>query len=139
MTAETGTYRWMAPEMILRLPYDSKVDVYSFGIVLYELLSGRVPYAELEPMVATNEVSRRGLRPPVPREAGPGLGRLMTRCWCSPAGERPSFTEVGAALPELTAEADEAAQRGAQPFSWTGASSWLARAGGSLRGRRPPG
>ncbi|XP_031742701.1 serine/threonine-protein kinase STY8-like [Cucumis sativus] len=34
MTAETGTYRWMAPEVIEHKPYDHKADVYSFGIVL---------------------------------------------------------------------------------------------------------
>jgi serine/threonine protein kinase len=42
MTAETGTYRWMAPEVIEHKPYDSKADVFSFGVVLWELLTGKV-------------------------------------------------------------------------------------------------
>lgn len=42
MTAETGTYRWMAPEVIKHGPYDHKADIFSFGIVLWELLTGKV-------------------------------------------------------------------------------------------------
>ncbi|KAJ0771137.1 putative dual-specificity kinase TKL-Pl-4 family [Helianthus annuus] len=42
MTAETGTYRWMAPEVIEHKPYDHKADVFSFGVVLWELLTGKV-------------------------------------------------------------------------------------------------
>ena len=41
MTAETGTYRWMAPEIITHAPYDEKADVYSYGILLWELLTGK--------------------------------------------------------------------------------------------------
>ena len=41
-TGETGTYRWMAPEVIEHKEYDHKVDVYSFGILLWELLTGEV-------------------------------------------------------------------------------------------------
>ncbi|KAJ0474986.1 putative dual-specificity kinase TKL-Pl-4 family [Helianthus annuus] len=42
MTAETGTYRWMAPEVIEHKPYDHIADVFSFAIVLWELLTGEV-------------------------------------------------------------------------------------------------
>lgn len=52
MTAETGTYRWMAPEVIEHKPYDHKADVFSFGIVLWELLTGEIPYAYLTPLQA---------------------------------------------------------------------------------------
>ena len=44
MTAETGTYRWMAPEIITHAPYDEKADVYSYGILLWELLTGKLGF-----------------------------------------------------------------------------------------------
>lgn len=44
-TAAIGTYHWMAPEILLAQPYNEKVDVYSFGILLYEIFSESIPYS----------------------------------------------------------------------------------------------
>ncbi|XP_018450396.1 serine/threonine-protein kinase STY17 isoform X4 [Raphanus sativus] len=52
MTAETGTYRWMAPEVIEHKPYDHRADVFSYAIVLWELLTGELPYSYLTPLQA---------------------------------------------------------------------------------------
>ncbi|MFS7925350.1 putative dual-specificity kinase TKL-Pl-4 family [Helianthus anomalus] len=52
MTAETGTYRWMAHEVIEHKPYDHKADVFSFGVMLWELLSGKLAYEYLTPILA---------------------------------------------------------------------------------------
>lgn len=56
LTGETGTYVYMAPEVIRCEPYDEKCDVYSFGIILNELLTGNYPYIEtqLGPAKVTN-------------------------------------------------------------------------------------
>ena len=43
-------HRWMAPEVIEHNPYGEKADVFSFGIVLWELLTGKVPYQEMTPL-----------------------------------------------------------------------------------------
>ena len=64
MTAETGTYRWMAPEVIRHSRYDHRVDVFSFGIVCWEMLSGRLPYDQLSPIQAAAAVVEN-LRPAV--------------------------------------------------------------------------
>ncbi|GMF60732.1 unnamed protein product [Phytophthora fragariaefolia] len=50
LTAETGTYGWMAPEVIRHEPYSSKADVYSFAVVLWELLARDVPFKGQTPM-----------------------------------------------------------------------------------------
>ncbi|KAJ0090539.1 hypothetical protein Patl1_13802 [Pistacia atlantica] len=48
LTGETGTYVYMAPEVIRCEPYNEKSDVYSFGIILNELLTGNHPYIETD-------------------------------------------------------------------------------------------
>ncbi|KAF0723128.1 hypothetical protein Ae201684P_015630 [Aphanomyces euteiches] len=47
MTAAVGTLRWMAPEMMLFQPYSSAVDIFSFGVVLSEMSTHEMPYADL--------------------------------------------------------------------------------------------
>jgi serine/threonine protein kinase len=49
---DPGTYRWMAPEMYKHKPYGRKVDVYSFGLVLWELVTGSLPYEDMTPVQA---------------------------------------------------------------------------------------
>ncbi|KAM0013449.1 putative dual-specificity kinase TKL-Pl-4 family [Helianthus debilis subsp. tardiflorus] len=94
MTPEMGTYRWMAPEMIQHRPYTQKVDVYSFGIVLWELITGTLPYHNLTDLQAAFAVVNKGLRPTVPNDCLPILREIMTRCWDVDPDVRPPFTQV---------------------------------------------
>lgn len=57
----TGTYRWMAPEMIKEKHHTKKVDVYSFGIVLWELLTALTPFDNMTPEQAAFAVSQKVL------------------------------------------------------------------------------
>lgn len=54
-----GTYRWMAPEMIKEKPYARKVDVYSFGIVLWELTTALLPFQGMTPVQAAFAVAEK--------------------------------------------------------------------------------
>ncbi|XP_020410764.1 serine/threonine-protein kinase STY46 isoform X2 [Prunus persica] len=94
MTAETGTYRWMAPEVIEHKPYDHKADVFSFGVVLWELLTGKLPYENSTPLQAAVGVVQKGLRPTIPRHTNPMLMELMERCWQQDPSLRPEFSEI---------------------------------------------
>lgn len=66
LAEDPGTYRWMAPEMIKRKAYNRKVDVYSFGLVLWEMVTGTIPYEEMTPIQAAfavvNKVSFSNLK-----------------------------------------------------------------------------
>ncbi|XP_010245293.2 PREDICTED: serine/threonine-protein kinase STY46-like [Nelumbo nucifera] len=106
MTAETGTYRWMAPEVINHQPYDQKADVFSFSIVLWELTTGKVPYETMTPLQAALGV-RQGLRPALPEKTHPKPLDLMQRCWEAVPSKRPSFSEIVAELEEFLQEIQE--------------------------------
>ncbi|CAI7871646.1 unnamed protein product [Closterium sp. NIES-53] len=111
MTKEVGTYRWMAPEAFgtSSWPVTHKADVYSYGIVLWELIAGELPFADYSPLQAAVAVALNGARPPVPENCPPGIRKLMERCWDKAPKERPEFTEVITVLQQLMRE--EAAQR----------------------------
>ncbi|KAF8063034.1 STY17 [Scenedesmus sp. PABB004] len=94
MTAETGTYRWMAPEVIEHKPYDEKADVFSFGVVLWELLTCKIPYSDMTPLQAAVGVVQKGLRPAIPQSCPPQLASMMAACWDASPLHRPSFKEL---------------------------------------------
>ncbi|KAK2404449.1 ACT protein tyrosine kinase family protein [Trifolium repens] len=109
MTAETGTYRWMAPEVINHQPYDQKADVFSFSIVLWELVTAKVPYDTMTPLQAALGV-RQGLRPELPKHGPPKLLDLMQRCWEAVPSSRPSFNEIRVELENLLLEVENSSE-----------------------------
>ncbi|XP_023759386.1 serine/threonine-protein kinase STY46 isoform X1 [Lactuca sativa] len=109
MTAETGTYRWMAPEVINHQQYDEKADVFSFAIVLWELVTGKVPYEKMTPLQAALGV-RQGVRPDVPRDTHPELKELMQRCWDFDPRNRLSFSQIRLQLEGLLLEIQDEAK-----------------------------
>ncbi|KAJ7978664.1 putative Protein kinase [Quillaja saponaria] len=104
MTAETGTYRWMAPEVIEHKPYDHKADVFSFAVVLWELLTGKLPYEYLTPLQAAVGVVQKGLRPTIPKHTHPKVVELLERCWQQDPTLRPDFSEIREILEQLAKE-----------------------------------
>ncbi len=105
MTAETGTYRWMAPEVVSHQRYDAKCDVFSYGILLWEIVTGgAVPYAGFTPLQAAVGVVQKGLRPSLPEGVHPALARIMARCWDANAAARPDFSTLISMLESLSAE-----------------------------------
>eukprot|EP00878_Enallax_costatus_P020965 GHUV01022181.1.p1 GENE.GHUV01022181.1~~GHUV01022181.1.p1 ORF type:complete len:482 (+),score=159.09 GHUV01022181.1:903-2348(+) len=122
MTAETGTYRWMAPEVIEHKPYDEKADVFSFGVVLWELLTCKIPYSDMTPLQAAVGVVQKGLRPAIPPNCPPQLTTMMAACWDASPMHRPSFKELTPQLQVLLdlVKEDEARKAAATSSSTKG-------------------
>ena len=68
-------------------------DIYSYGVILYELISGKVPWDGLNAMQVVGAVAFQDKRLPVPEGVDPKIGKLMEDCFAPPA-KRPSFEEV---------------------------------------------
>jgi tRNA A-37 threonylcarbamoyl transferase component Bud32 len=93
-SADTGTYRWMAPEMISHKHYSKKVDVYSFGIVLWELVTGLLPFQNMTPVQVAYAVVNKNLRPVIPEDCPSQLRFLMEDCWRANPERRPNFYQI---------------------------------------------
>ncbi|KAL1496290.1 hypothetical protein AB1Y20_016252 [Prymnesium parvum] len=100
LTAETGSYRWMAPEVMRHEPYDERCDVYSFSLVAYELLTHDIPFSGWMPVEAAFAVAKQAARPPLPSSPA-AVTSLLRRCWEQSFACRPSFAAVVSALEEL--------------------------------------
>ncbi|GLT49888.1 hypothetical protein SLA2020_234120 [Shorea laevis] len=91
---DPGTYRWMAPEMIKKKSYGQKVDVYSFGLILWEMVAGTIPYDDMNPIQAAFAVVNKNLRPVIPGDCPPPLRALIEQCWSLQPDKRPDFSQI---------------------------------------------
>ncbi|XP_072977035.1 serine/threonine-protein kinase STY46-like [Typha angustifolia] len=102
LTGETGTYVYMPPEVIRCEPYNEKCDVYSFGIILNELITGEHPYMETNygPTKIALEVAEGRLRPKLPEDYFEHCKLIELICclWDEDASRRPSFGMITSAL-----------------------------------------
>mmetsp|Transcript_19477 Transcript_19477/g.58856 ORF Transcript_19477/g.58856 Transcript_19477/m.58856 type:complete len:1008 (+) Transcript_19477:234-3257(+) len=89
-----GTFRWMAPEVARREGSSKSSDVYSFSMLMYELITHQVPFAAWSAELAAAVVAQNGARPALPAGTPAPLVDLMRRCWASDPLKRPSFRKV---------------------------------------------
>lgn len=95
MTAELGTVTYMAPELIgnAYAVYDTSVDTYSFGLLLYDLLVGANKYPNWFPLQIAMSVVKNKWRPELPAYA-PTFGELIVQCWSQNPRKRPKMTNI---------------------------------------------
>jgi len=112
LTAETGTYRYMAPEVIRHESYSSDADVYSFGICLWQLITREIPFKTMTPLQAAYAVAQ-GHRPEIPSFVPPPLQELIMACWDEDSSQRPCFTFIAQTLADYAKNLDSRADVGA--------------------------
>mmetsp|Transcript_38840 Transcript_38840/g.93622 ORF Transcript_38840/g.93622 Transcript_38840/m.93622 type:complete len:216 (+) Transcript_38840:222-869(+) len=107
-TQPGGTPQWMAPEVLSNLlgrkvAYDMRVDVYSYAILLWEIMHCKVPYGEtgMDQMAIANAVFSKGIRPPMSSRCPPEVAKLIVACWDTDPNRRPSFKDIVARMNQI--------------------------------------
>uniref|UniRef100_A0A8C7LLA5 Mitogen-activated protein kinase kinase kinase 20 n=1 Tax=Oncorhynchus kisutch TaxID=8019 RepID=A0A8C7LLA5_ONCKI len=89
-----GTFPWMAPEVIQSLPVSETCDTYSYGVVLWEMLTREVPFKGFEGLQVAWLVVEKQERLTIPTSCPPSFADLMKKCWQAEPKERPVFKQV---------------------------------------------
>ncbi|XP_030402571.1 mitogen-activated protein kinase kinase kinase 10 [Gopherus evgoodei] len=89
-----GTYAWMAPEVIRLSLFSKSSDVWSFGVLLWELLTGEVPYREIDALAVAYGVAMNKLTLPIPSTCPEPFARLLAECWDPDPHARPPFGSI---------------------------------------------
>lgn len=96
-----GTPEWMAPEVLRNEPSNEKCDVYSFGVILWELATLRMPWSGMNPMQVVGAVGFQDRRLDISKEVDPLVARVIRECWQTEPSLRPSFAQLATALKSL--------------------------------------
>ncbi|KAL2317910.1 hypothetical protein Fmac_031786 [Flemingia macrophylla] len=96
-----GTPEWMAPEVLRNEPANEKCDVYSFGVILWELTTTRIPWKGLNPMQVVGAVGFQNKRLEIPEDVNPTVAQIIRDCWQTEPHLRPSFSQLMSRLYRL--------------------------------------
>ncbi|XP_042516081.1 serine/threonine-protein kinase STY13-like [Macadamia integrifolia] len=97
---KAGSYLYTAPELLRRMKYDHKVDIYSFSLIFWGMLKNELPFEDMNLHDIKTKVVEQGTRPcleGIPSE----ISSLLQRCWSDEINLRPDFTDVVKELSEF--------------------------------------
>lgn len=111
LTGNTGSLRYMAPEVALNKPYSLSVDAYSFGVLFWQLCALTVPYSGYSCKMHAELVVGKGYRPKPDKSWPESWTSLMRSCWAEDHSNRPTFSEIFRVMNEelevWTSESDD--------------------------------
>ncbi|XP_031493013.1 probable serine/threonine-protein kinase SIS8 isoform X1 [Nymphaea colorata] len=110
----SGTAEWMAPEVLRNEPSDERCDIYSFGVILWEITTLQQPWAGMNPMQVVGAVGFQNRRLEIPNGVDSAIAEIITKCWETDPKLRPSFAEIMEALKPLQKPIKESIQVGQQ-------------------------
>jgi len=94
--------RWRPPEITKNLGhYSEKMDVYCFALVVWEMLTGQIPFADLDGSQAAAQVAYTNLRPTIPTTCPIPLRDLVEQCWQDDPKTRPDFKYIAEKLRQM--------------------------------------
>jgi len=101
-TSNIGPLKWMAPESIDKKVYSEKSDVWSFGILVFEILSnGESPHKDVPMIDAAILIRDTGAVPIIPPDTPGPIVDLLKCCWQYDPVKRPTFEEICSTLKQL--------------------------------------
>ncbi|XP_053295923.1 mitogen-activated protein kinase kinase kinase 20 [Pleuronectes platessa] len=97
-----GTFPWMAPEVIQSLPVSETCDTFSYGVVLWEMLTREIPFKGLEGLQVAWLVVEKNERLTIPSGCPASFAELMRNCWETEPKERPMFKQILSTLESMS-------------------------------------
>jgi len=94
LTGETGSLRYMAPEVALAKSYTHRAEVFSFALVLWEMAAHQKPHSGYTSEGQFKGALLRGVVPPIAKQWPASLGSLLTECWAPDEAQRPEFCSI---------------------------------------------
>ncbi|KAK9058912.1 hypothetical protein SSX86_023760 [Deinandra increscens subsp. villosa] len=98
---KTGMPQWMAPEVLRNEQVDEKSDVYSYGVVLWEITTGKIPWENLNSMQVIGAVGFMNQHLEIPNDVDPQWASLIENCWSREPQSRLTFKEILINLKDL--------------------------------------
>ena len=98
LTAKSGSIPYMAPEVVLSKPYDSKADVFSFAILLWEILSLQNSFPKYNKLDYLQQVCNMKVRPKVSRDWPPFTTSILKEAWLDNPEKRPTMHRISSMI-----------------------------------------